>query len=348
VRYWLVTLLFALSLPARGQELPAIHLKVVGGLGQTIQFKNFEEPFWDKQISDRSGGRITAEVTPYDVDGLSGAELLQFTRLGAVTIGDVPLTQVASEDPEAAGLDLAGTNADIQALRGSVAAYRSTLLDLYRQRYGVELLAIWTNPAQVVFCNKPIRGLADLKGLQVRVASAMHGDFVTGLGGIPVAIPYDQLVDALRKNVVDCAITGAISGYKIGLQGVTSYVSNVTVSWGPNILIANHDAWHRFDPAVREFLTAQIDDLTERLWQDASNESQEGIACLTGTGVCNAGPPAHMTLVPTSDEDRKLIRQSFMKVVAPRWAERCGAECVDNWNQTIGRQFNLTVAVASQ
>jgi TRAP-type C4-dicarboxylate transport system substrate-binding protein len=346
VRFWYLALLLVLALPARGQDLPAIHLKVVGGLGQTIQFKNFEAPFWNQEVATLSHGRITAEVTPYDADGLSGPELLQMTRLGAITIGDVPLAQVASEDPEVAGVDLAGMNGDIEALRRSIAAYRATLTDLYRQRYGVELLAVWTNPAQVVFCNRPIHGLADLAGLKVRVASAMHADFVEGLGATGVTIPYDGLMDALRKHVADCAITGAISGYQIGLPSVTSYVSDVTVSWGPNILIANHAAWRRFDPGVRDFLSARIAELGDRLWTDAAHESEEGLACLTG-GSCEAGPPAHMTLVPTTDSDRALVHKSLVETVLPRWSQRCGAQCVGNWNETIGRMVGLTVAASN-
>jgi TRAP-type C4-dicarboxylate transport system substrate-binding protein len=346
VRFWFLALLLLVALPARGQDLPSIHLKVVGGLGQTIQFKKFEEPFWSKELAARSNGRVTAEVTPYDADGLSGAELLQLTRLGAITIGDVPLAQVASEDPEVAGLDLAGMNGDIAALRRSIEAYRTTLADIYRQRYGVELLAIWSNPAQVVFCNRPIGGLADLAGLKVRVASAMHADFVKGLGGLGVTIPYDGLMDALRKHVADCAITGAISGYQIGLPAVTSYVSDVTVSWGPNILIANHAAWRRFDPGVRDFLTARIAELGDRLWEDAARETQDGIACLTG-GSCDAGPAAHMTRVSTSDADRALVRKSLVDTVLPRWSERCGPQCIANWNETIGRMYGLTVAASN-
>jgi TRAP-type C4-dicarboxylate transport system substrate-binding protein len=340
VRYWLLVFMLLVALPARSQELPTLHLKVVGGLGQTVQYTNFEEPFWSKELAERSDGRITAEVTPYDQDGLSGADLLQLTRLGAITIGDVPLAQVASEDPEVAGVDLAGLNLDIESLRHSVDAYQSVLADIYRERHRVELLGVWTNPAQVVFCNRPIKGLADLKGLKVRVASAMHADFVEGLGGVGINIPYDGLMDALRKHVVDCAITGAISGYKIGLPTVTDYVSSVTVSWGPNILIANHDAWRRFDPSARGFLTSQINGLGDKLWQDADRETQEGIACLTG-GPCTAGPAAHMTLVPTTDADRALVHKTLLDTVLPRWAARCGDQCVANWNQTIGRLFNL-------
>ncbi len=334
------------ALPARSQELPSVHLKVVGGLGQTIQFKNFEEPFWSKQLAERSGGRITAEVTPWDQFGIKGAELLQFTRLGAIAISTVSLSQIASEDPEAAAVDLAGLNTDIPTLRASIKAYLPTLRDIYRSRYGLELLAIWSYPAQVIFCNRPITGLADLKGVKVRVASAMHSDFVEGLGGTGITIPFDGLMDALKKHVADCAITGAMSGYRLGLQNATTHLDATTVSWGPYVLFANRAAWLRFDPAVRDFLTTEVDRLGDQLWEAAEHETQEGIACLTGTGACSAGVPAHMTLVPASAEDRKAMRQSFTTVVSPRWSERCGAECVANWNETIGRLFDLTVAAS--
>jgi hypothetical protein len=137
-----------------------------------------------------------------------------------------------------------------------------------------------------------------------------------------------------------------MSGYRLGLYKATTDVDPTTVSWGPYVLLANHAAWQRFDPAVRDFLTAQIAELGGRLWDAADHETQEGIACLTG-GACSAGPPAHMTLSPTTEEDHRLVRKSFVDVVAPRWAERCGAECVANWNRTVGRDFNLTVAASN-
>jgi TRAP-type C4-dicarboxylate transport system substrate-binding protein len=346
VRNWWVALFFLTAVPAYAQDLPDIHLKVVGGLGQTIQFKNYEEPFWSKQLAERSGGHITAEVTPWDQFGIKGPELLQFTRLGAIMFSTVSLSQIASEDPEAAAIDLAGLNSDIPTLRRSIKAYLPTLRDVYRSRYGLELLAVWSYPAQIIFCNAPIAGLSDLKGVKVRVASAMHSDFVEGLGAVGVTIPYDGLMDGLKKHVADCAITGAMSGYKLGLYNATTHVDATTVSWGPYVLFVNRAAWERFPATVRDFLSAQIDQLGDQLWQAAEQETEGGIACLTGSGACTAGTAAHMTLVPTTDADRKLVRQSFTNVVSPRWSERCGAECVANWNQTIGRQFDITVAAS--
>lgn len=346
MRILLATLLVLLALPAAAADLPTIHLKVAGGLGQTDQFKEFEEPFWTKQLPAASGGKITAEVSPYDQDGMSGAELLQFTRLGAIFIGDVPLAQVASEDPEVAGVDLAGLNGDIHELRKSIAAYLPTMMKLYRERYNIDVLAVWTNPAQVLFCNREIHGLADLKGVKVRVASAAHGEFVRGLGGTPITTPYNAVMDALKNHVADCAITGAISGYRLGLQRVTTHIDPVTVSWGPNILIANHTDWQMLGEPVRAFLRQQIDQLTDRIWASAEATSKEGIACVTGTGPCPEGPAGHLTLVPVTDADRELERQVLSKSVLPRWARLCGAVCAAQWNDTIGKLWGLTATAS--
>jgi TRAP-type C4-dicarboxylate transport system substrate-binding protein len=342
VRFWSLALLLFAAIPARGQDLPSIHLKVVGGFGQTIQFKNYEEPFWDRELGEASRGQVTAEVTPWDQLGIKGPELLQMTRLGAIVISTVPLSQIASEDPEAAAVDLAGLNPDIPSLRRSIKAYLPTLRDIYRTRYGLELLAIWSYPAQVLFCNRPIDGLADLRGVKVRVASAMHGDFIEGIGGVGVTTPFDELMDGLRKHVADCAITGTMSGYRLGLYKATTHVEATTVSWGPYVLFANHAAWQRFAPELRDFLTARLEALGDRLWDAADRETQEGLSCLTG-GPCSAGPAADMTLVPTNAEDRTLVRKSLLDTVAPRWSERCGSKCVANWNATVGRMFDLTV-----
>jgi TRAP-type C4-dicarboxylate transport system substrate-binding protein len=342
VRFWLLALLF-LAGSAHAQDLPSVHLKVIGGLRQTVQYKKFEEPFWTKELAEASNGRITAEVTPWDQAVLKGPELLQLTRLGAIAISTVSLSQIASEDPEAAAVDLAGLNPDIPTLRRSIEAYLPTLQNLYRHRYSLELLAVWTYPAQVTFCNKPISSLADIKGVKVRVASAMHDDFVQGLGGTGVTMPFDVLVDALKKHVADCAITGAMPGYRLGLYYATTHISPTTVSWGPYVLFANHASWQRLDSSIRDFLTGQIEKLGTRLWDLAEKETKEGIACLTG-GSCSDGPPAKMTLVPTRISDIALVRKSFVETVSPRWAERCGTDCVANWNATVGRIFGLSLA----
>jgi TRAP-type C4-dicarboxylate transport system substrate-binding protein len=322
-------------------ELPAVHLKVVGGLGATSQYRNFEEPFWTKRLAERSHGRVTAEVAPFDQQGIRAPEVIQLTKLGVINFSTVSLSALASEDPEATAADFVGLNGDIAALRRNLESYRQTLTEIYRERYGVEVLSIWTYPAQVVFCKRPVAGLRDLVGLKVRTASVMQADLIEALGGVGITLPYAGIADAMGKGVVDCAITGAISGYVLGLPRYATHLLAVTVNWGPNILVANRAAWQHLAPELRAFIRSELDMLDDEIWAAAKRETQEGIACNTGEATCSAGKPAQMKLVPVGEEDQALIRGALKTVILPRWADRCGPECARAWNESVGRAVGL-------
>src|SRR6185295_13779166 len=124
----------------------------------------------------------------------------------------------AVEDAELGMPDLAGLNPDMATLRRTVAAYRPQLRKILRDRYGIELLAIYAYPAQVTFCAKPLASLADLSGRRIRISSATQADWVSALGATPVQLPFAEVVANLRNGNIDCAITGAMSGNAIGLH----------------------------------------------------------------------------------------------------------------------------------
>ena len=62
---------------------------------------------------------------------------------------------------------------DLASLRRNVDAYRPQLARLLRERHGVELLALYIYPAQVLFCRQPFRDLGDLSGRRVRTARGL-------------------------------------------------------------------------------------------------------------------------------------------------------------------------------
>jgi hypothetical protein len=51
-----------------------------------------------------------------------------------------------------------------------------------------------------------------------------------------------------------------------------------------------------------------------------------------------------MTLVEPSAADLALRDTIATDVVLARWAKRCGAECAENWNATVGPILGLTAA----
>src|SRR3546814_3375007 len=80
------------------QDMPKTPLKVVGAWGNLTQYKNFEQPFWTKEVNEKSGGAITAEITPFNEMGLKGAEIFRLMRLGVIDFGSTVLGYVAADD----------------------------------------------------------------------------------------------------------------------------------------------------------------------------------------------------------------------------------------------------------
>ena len=158
---------------------------------------------------------------PFDRSGIRGQEMLQLMRLGVVPFGTILLALASADEPELNALDLPMLNPDIATLRRTVTLWRPRIETLLRERYGIRLLAVYTYPAQVMFCQQAFTGLGDLAGRRVRVSSVGQSELIEALGATPVVTPFAEIVPAIRGGVVQCAITGTLSGNAIGVHEVT-------------------------------------------------------------------------------------------------------------------------------
>jgi TRAP-type C4-dicarboxylate transport system substrate-binding protein len=335
-------LLGLMAMPAAANE--AVHrLKIIGGLANVSQYVRFEEPFWRQRIGELTQGRVQAEISPFDRSGIRGQEMLQLMRLGVVPFGTVILPIAATEEPELNAADLTGLSPDQATLRRTVGAYRPYLERMLRDRYGIELLGIYTYPAQVVFCSRPFGGLNDLAGRRVRTSSVGQSELIQALGGIPVVTPFAEIIAAFRAGVVECAITGTLSGHAIGLYEVTSHVHNMALSWGLSIFGANLAAWQALPPGIQAQLRGAVTDLEGQIWDAADRETGEGLACNAGLPACSLARRGSMTIVPVSPGDTERRRRLLTEVLLPRWVSRCGPDCVEAWNAHLAPVFGIEV-----
>ncbi len=329
----------ASAAPAGGPD--AIRLRIVGGLATLSQYVDFEAPFWTDKVPQITGGRVRAEISSFDRAGIRGQEMLQLMRLGVVPFGYVLLGLAAAEEPILNVLDLPVMNADMAALRRTVELGRPGLANLLRERYNVELLAIFTYPAQVMFCRRPFSGLSDLSGRRIRTSSVGQSELVSALGGVPVLIPLAETVQAIRNGVVECAITGTLSGSAIGLHDVTSHVSRLAISWGVSFFGANTAAWSALPADVRTKLSAGLRDLERDIWTAAEQQTEDGLACLAGRPSCKGGRPGRMSIVEERWQDESRRSQLLSETILPSWLQRCGAECNEVWNRDIAPTLGL-------
>ncbi len=262
--------------------------------------------------------------------------MLRLLQLGVVPFGTALMSSFTAQYPEYTAPDLAGLNPDIATLRSSLAAFRPYLEKTLREQHGVEPLAIYVYPAQVVFCGKPLRGLSDLSGRRVRVSSSTQADFVSALGAEPVLTGFAQIVPSFTAGNTDCAITGTMSGNTLGLHTLMTHVHALPVTWGLAVFGANRTAWAALPADLRELLRRELPKLESSIWAESERETADGMACNRGAAECVGGRKGRLVVVPVSAQDERRRSEILALTVLPRWLQRCGARCAQVWNTTIG------------
>ena len=349
IRQWLplmllpvLALLGAAMATAQPAAQPPLRLKIVGGLADVSQYLRYEEPFWRQHIQNLSGGRIQAEVSPFDRSGIRAQEMLALMRLGVVPFGTALLAVVSNEEPEFNAVDLPTVNPDMAALRRTVELYRPHLEELLAERYDVELLAVYTYPAQVVFCRDRFAGLSDLAGRRIRTSSVGQSEMFAALGATPVVIPFGETLAAVRSGVVECAVTGTLSANAIGLHEVTTYMHSMAITWGLSVFGANRAAWAALPEWARTLIRREVGTLERQIWDAAEVETVDGFACNAGLPTCTNGRRGQATIVPVSPADQERRIRLLTDTVLPGWVRRCGEPCVDAWNTRLAPALGVT------
>ncbi|MHB2165805.1 TRAP transporter substrate-binding protein [Alsobacter sp. R-9] len=338
----------ASPLPARATSpqnppAPAVSLRIVGGLAGVNQYKQHEAPFWLDTIRQRSGGRIAATIQPFDQSGLRAQDMLQLMRVGVVPFGTALLSVVAADDPELNAMDLPGLAPDIATLRKVVSLYRPHTEKLLLEQHNIVLLGVYAYPAQVVYCAKPFSGLSDLAGRRVRTSSVSQSEMFAALGAVPVITPFAEMVGAVSKKVVDCAVTGTLSGNEVGLTEVTTHIHAMAINWGLSIFGANRTAWEAVPADLRPMIRGGVAELEQSIWSMAEQETLGGIQCNVGADGCRSGRKGRMALVPVTTADEAVRRKVLVEAVLPRWIDRCGTDCVEGWNAIMAPELGLAV-----
>ncbi|MNL51349.1 hypothetical protein D3C87_1744420 [compost metagenome] len=84
--------------------------------------------------------------------------------------------------------------------------------------------------------------------------------------------------------------------------------------------------------------------LVDNIWDAAARQTQEGYDCNTGAAACPFPVKGKMVLVQPSEADQALLKKVAQEAVLPKWAARCSAQCVKDFNATIGKTLGLTAS----
>lgn len=332
----------AFTATAQAQDLPATKLKVVGGLSNLSLYNDFEKPFWTKTIPEASKGKVTVDIKGFNDMGLKGPEVMRLMGSGVIEFGTSTLAYFAADNPINEAIDLAGLAPNVKIARAVTEAFQPAYAKFYAQS-GIKVLGMSTYPAQVLFCNAEITGLASIKGKKVRTSSRTQAELIEALGGSSVTMAFGEVVPALQNKVVDCAITGSLSGYSAKWYEVSTHLYALPINWNQQIHAVNQKAWDKLNPGVQKLVTDQFSNLVHDIWVAADKQTQEGYDCNSGAAACKQAVKGKMVLVQPTEADRAMLKKVLSESVLPKWAARCSAQCVADFNASVGSIVDVSV-----
>ncbi|MBM3599405.1 MAG: TRAP transporter substrate-binding protein [Alphaproteobacteria bacterium] len=332
----------AVAAPSAAQSLPKTHVKVVGLNSPTVASMLDEKPFWADTIAKASNGAVSADYTPQDQMGIDDKTMLRLLKLGVMDFAGMDISKMAGDDPRFEGCDLAGISLDIKKARAACDAYRAVIDRQMQTNWNTKLLAFGTNPPQVFWCRSALGGLADLKGKKVRVFNNTMRDFLEGVGATAVNMAFAEVVPALNNGVVDCAVTGTLSGNTANWPEVATHLYPMYLGWSINVQAVNLTTWKRFSPELQAYFTDQFKKFEDKMWATGEAALKDAENCNFNKQPCTMGKLAKMSLVEVKPAEMDTHKKLMETAVLKNWAKRCGAACATEWNNTVGKVLGLT------
>ena len=125
-----------------------------------------------------------------------------------------------------------------------------------KEKMGVYSTVLGLGPTEIVHSHKPIRSLADYKGLKMRTAG-VWAELLPELGAVAVTLPGSDVFQALEKKIVD-AIEWADPGtnYPLGYHQVAKYiiVPGVHLPTWPWELVVNAKKWEQLPDDLKRIV----------------------------------------------------------------------------------------------
>ncbi|WP_135076446.1 TRAP transporter substrate-binding protein DctP [Terasakiella sp. SH-1] len=167
---------------------------------------------------------------------------------------------------------------------------------------------------EALVSKKPIKGVADLKGIKVRSPEGLAATVFRAAGASPVNIPFSEVYTSLEKGVVDAADASAyVNNDKNGFHQIAKYPLYPGIhSMAVHQFTVSTKVWNKLSPAARSGLKdwyyAAYADLLKAL--DAQDKKL----------VARDKADPNITVIDWAQKDRDAFRQ----IATSSWEETAG------------------------
>jgi C4-dicarboxylate-binding protein DctP len=283
--------------------------------------------FFAKRAAELTKGRVKVEVYP-NSQLYKDKEEMEALQLGSVQMLAPSLSKFAPLGvKEFEVFDLPFIFDDYNDLHKVTGGPVGAKLLKKLESRGITGLAYWDNGFKVMSANKPLKAVADYKGLKMRIQSSKVLDAqMRALGALPQVLPFSDTYQALQTGVVDGTENPPSNLYTQKMHEVQRHVSVTNHGYLGYAVVVNKKFWDGLPGAVRNALIKAMGEATKVANDTAFNDNQDALAKVKASGKTTV-------YVPTIGERFQL--KKALVPVHKQLASRVGDETIqDIYNAT--------------
>ena len=230
-------------------------------------------------VEEQTGGRHRIRVFHSRQLG-EESDTIEQTRVGAIDINRTNVAPIGSFIPAANMLAMPFLFRSFDHLHKVLDQALGDEMLAGFQRHGFVGLAFYDSGARSIYNSvRPVRAIADMKGLRIRVQqSKLMVDMIKALGAEPVELPYGQVLTGLSTKLIDGAENNWPSYVTTGHYKLAPHYTLTEHTMGPEVLVMSLRAWESLSPEDQEIFrqaARKSSAYMRELWTGLEERSRE-------------------------------------------------------------------------
>jgi tripartite ATP-independent transporter DctP family solute receptor len=229
-------------------------------------------------IAERTGGRHEIKVFHSRQLG-EEKETIEQTRAGAIDLNRTNVALIGNFVPAMNVLAMPFLFRSIEHMQKVLdGPIGNEILGSF-EPYGFVGLAFYDSGARSIYNGvRPVKTIADLKGLRIRVQqSELMSQMIRSLGAEPVELPYGQVLTGLATHLIDGAENNWPSFVTTDHYKHAGHYTLTEHTVSPEVLVISLKAWQSLTPddqAIFREAAARSSRFMREKWRDLEEQSQ--------------------------------------------------------------------------
>ena len=229
-------------------------------------------------VSQKTGGKYNIKVFGNSSLG-SEKDTVEQVKIGALDMVRVSTAAFHGIIPETMVPSFPFIFRDINHFRKAMAGPAGDKILAAFEKHGFIGLALWESGARSIYAKKPVRNLADVKGMKIRVQqSDLWVSLAQAMGANPTPIPMAEVYTALKTGLVDAAENNYPSYETAKHYEAAPVYSETQHVMSPEVIVFSKKVWDTLPKEEQQIIRSAVKEATPyyiELWTKKEQASKE-------------------------------------------------------------------------